>query len=754
MWVAGCATGEEAYSIAMLLSKALGGPKVPLKNHVQIVATDIDKDALQVARRGVYGAGALNDIPKELVDKYVIKQADGIRVVDSLRSAILFLDHNVCQDPPFQRVDLFCCRNLLIYFGNALQHKVMSRFHYAMNRDAAMFLGTAESVAGSDDLFSQERSSSHIFRKRILHGKKAATYSMPPIVSRPRSTIDTDASGASVTTDRMLFEALAQSLGENSLLVTEDYSIARIYGDVSPYIEINNKSSLKMHLDLLRRPLREEARSLITIALKHGKHRSGVKHHIGKEESAQIKLEVHPILANDINEKPALVIFSEIPADKGRISEKAVDQIADGEVGKRIMDLEHEVATTREALQQTIEELETSNEELQSLNEEMQSTNEELQATNEELITVNEELHVTASELSERTGELTSVLESAPLNIIVLDSALQLTQMTNSAADLFGIRRPLTNPHISQCVLPEGYPVLAPLCSEALTLGQSKRHEFSSDGTKIVLTCAPYFDANGKILGVTVVINEFPGLVKEMEFILDHFQLRLLNRTTEGDILRISDQSARSLGIKKEDAHLKNFYKLLGAETASEMRKGDQELLAANGRHVKGVRKLVTAEGNTFWFDCEDFVYVSPHTAEPTIYTLATDVTQAIVARQKAERLLTQIQLLTDMTHIGYWSVDIGTSEIFWSAEVYRIHGVTPEIYQPALDTALDFYHEDDKADVEKALQETMNLNGEFRLEKRIRQPDGTVVLIETHGSTIFGEDGEMSHIIGVFREV
>ena len=180
VWIAGCATGEEAYSIAMLIADALGGPEESMKANVQIFATDIDKDALQVARRGVYALSALNDIPKELADKYLIRQADGVRVIDRLRSAILFSDHNVCQDPPFQKIDLLCCRNLLIYFGNALQHKIMSRFHYSMTRNALMFLGTAESVAGSEDMFIQERDGSNIYRKRTLQRGERQPYSGQP----------------------------------------------------------------------------------------------------------------------------------------------------------------------------------------------------------------------------------------------------------------------------------------------------------------------------------------------------------------------------------------------------------------------------------------------------------------------------------------------------------------------------------------------------------------------------------------------
>ncbi|MEM1351971.1 MAG: chemotaxis protein CheB, partial [Pseudomonadota bacterium] len=248
IWIAGCATGEEAYSIAILLSEALGGAKVQLKDYVQIFATDIDKNALDVARKGVYGLAALNDIPKSLADQYFIQQNDGIRVIDSLRSAILFSDHNVCQDPPFQKVDLLCCRNLLIYFGNALQHKVMSRFHYAMTENALMFLGTAETVAGSEELFIQNNNLAHIYRRRSIRRSEHAAFSETRSLPKSRNLIPVESVQPETTsTDRQMFEALALGLGKNSILVTSEYSIVRVYGDVSPYIEMNESSNLKMH---------------------------------------------------------------------------------------------------------------------------------------------------------------------------------------------------------------------------------------------------------------------------------------------------------------------------------------------------------------------------------------------------------------------------------------------------------------------------------------------------------------------------
>ncbi len=764
IWIAGCATGEEAYSIAMMLNEALGDRESQLKNYVQIFATDIDKDALQVARRGIYGMSALNEIPKDLADKYMIRQSDGVRVVDSLRSAILFSDHNVCQDPPFQKIDLLCCRNLLIYFGNPLQHKVMSRFHYSLASDGLLFLGTAESVAGADDMFTPERHSSHIFRKRTLRGQSKLAYTgqrNPSVVARRSEPDRSDRS-----TDRHLFEALAGSLGDNSILVTADFAIARVYGDISKYIEIKATSSLRMHLDLLRSPLREEARSLVTIALRNNAHRSGVRHLLSETDQAETRIDVYPIIAKDIAENAALVVFTQLPVDPMKQSRSALTDIGGEENSERIMALESEIATTREALQQTIEELETSNEELQSLNEELQSTNEELQATNEELetsneelqstneelITVNEELQVTAAELSGRTGELTSVIESTPLAIIVMDNALQISQATNAAAKRFSIRRPISNPHISQCVLPEGYPSLAPICSEALKVGETVSAEFNSNDTRVLLTCSPYFNIHGQILGVTMVVTEFPGLAREMELLLNNSKIYVTHYTPDGTILRVSERAAHALGLRRDDVLGRNIYDLHNKETADHIRAVSRELLFGRNDMTTTSYKVEPPDGPPIWLNVDKVAYAHQNEQQPTIYAVGMDVSDVVKAKEDAQHLLEQMRLLQDMASVGYWSVDLVGEKIHWSKEVYRIHGIPQDQPEPALADAIGCYHPDDQADVTEAVQKTIETGESFRFTKRIIQTDATEVTVESHGIAVKDDDGTVTRIIGVFR--
>ena len=769
IWIAGCATGEEAYSIAMLICEALGGPEIQLKDKVQIFATDIDTAALQVARRGIYGNAALNDIPTDLAAKYMTTHGDGARVIDNIRSAILFSEHNVCQDPPFQKVHLLCCRNLLIYFGNALQKKVMARFHYSMTSDALLFLGTAESIAGSDELFVKDAASTHVFRRRSLGRAGGGHYSMPSVPAfSPRGVTAKPEPTKDPSADRQLFDALIKSLGPNSIMVTDTGNIMQVNGSISPFIEVNQSSKLKMHLDLLKSPLREEARSLVAIALRTSAMRSGVRHRDIDDHEEDLRLSVYPIVAPSVNDKVAVVVFTPLPKSPDPARDLHIDGTLDEVIGERIKDLENEVAVTREALQQTIEQLETSNEELQSLNEEMQSTNEELQATNEELetsneelqstneelITVNEELQVTASELSGRTGELTSVLQSTPLAILVTDSALQISQATIAASDLFDIARPIASPHISQLKLPEGYPALAPICSETLRLGATTEHEFSSMGNHVMLSCTPYFDVNGKILGLTIVVTLFPGLAREMEMILDASNVYVMNRTLEGEIVRISNSSAAALGLTREDATQRNLFDILPADQVTHTRNTDQAVLNGDGIPIKETIKLDVEGAAPKWLALERHRFEDPRNKSATVLSIGSDVTDLLKATDQTSALLQRFRHLQDLAGFGYWELDLTQREIFWSAKVFEIHGVPESEGVPDFEDAVNFYHPDDIELVTAKVQQASVPGGEFEFDARLIQKNGNQINVRSQGIAISDGSGTVTKIVGAYREI
>ncbi|MEM9432466.1 MAG: chemotaxis protein CheB [Pseudomonadota bacterium] len=776
IWVAGCATGEEVYSIAIMMAEAMGGISELVRSRTQIFATDIDRAALEAARRGQYSQGALFDVPTDLVSKYFVQQSDGVRVVEALRSVILFSDHNVCQDPPFLNMDLICCRNLLIYFGPKLQSRVLSRLHYAMKSRAYLFLGTAESTSGADQLFLPLSNSGHIFKKRVL--QKTVPYGVSALStnwSQPR--IEAPIKGrekvAGDPTERKMFDALARSLGDNSVLVSSDQTFLRVYGDMSSYIDLSENTALHMQLGLLKSPLREEARSLVTLALKHDRRRVGVRHIADPDTRSVIRLECMPVIVPGLDEKLALLIINEwtreefetiagVPADTEGASSSEVDS--------HLRELDLELATTREALQQTIEELETSNEELQALNEELQSTNEELQATNEELetsneelqstneelITVNEELQVNSSELTALNAELGSILGNIPIPLMVLDNALQISRASKTAMDMFEIPQPLMSPHLSQINVPAGFPRFLDICTQALQSGEAVKMDFSSAGSAYSLQCAPFSGASGQLIGTTIVLFKNPAmqsLSNEITQVLDHAPMHLIRYTDDGTVVRVSAATANALGLTPDEAVGRNIHDLMKYSVAKDTTGTLEKMLNRNNNHAR-IALWSGDSTDATWIAAERFEFEDISDDKTYQVLIGTDVTETVEGQVHLQQVNRTLELVQSLSKTGYWRVDFATQNVFWSDVVYDIHGLNKVDYQPELATAIKAYHPDDRDFVEHIVNRSLKDGSSWSFRRRILRPDGEVVWVESLADVTTGSDGQPISIVGSFRDV
>lgn len=519
LWIAGCATGEEAYSIVILLAEVLGGLDRLSKHRVQIFATDIDTDALSVARRGLYPLTAIKDIPREYVDKYFHVSDDRLEVDKQLRSVVLFSRHDVTQDPPFINMDLISMRNLLIYFSPPLQEKVLSRIANALVPNGKLFLGTSESVGSLQGHFETRSLNDKVFSKRGLrHNDRAQTHGfsssapsrLPPASdASPQSTI---AAG--------MFETLTRTVAPNGFISTRGNDIIRIIGDISNITDLHEGNSQKrLNTKVLAGDLPSEAASLVTLALRSKASRAGRWHRLGSHPQEETRLTAYPLLAAGDGEDHVLFAIQTRPLEA---QETASEGLSGEERLRYVRQIEEEIASTREALQQTIEELQTSNEELQSVNEEMQATNEELQATNEELetsneelqatneelVTVNEEMHLNATELQIMSDELSAILEATPYPTLVVDPALQIRHASAEAKQFFGIARlPKSGLHLSQCSLPLGLPPLGRQVSEAIRLRHSLTLSFHQEGHQKTVTFTPFLKGHlSEIAGATITI--------------------------------------------------------------------------------------------------------------------------------------------------------------------------------------------------------------------------------------------------------
>ena len=428
IWVPGCSTGEEAYSIAILLLEYMESEKPECR--VQVFATDIDGLAIEVARAGVYPASIAADVSPERLKRFFILDRDGgtYRIQKSVRDALVFSVQDVIKDPPFSRIDLVSFRNVLIYMGGTLQKKLMRLFYYSLNPDGVLFLGTSETIGEFVDLFAVSD------RKwKLYHRKEGGRGAMIPAMDTFVPPMKEDGvAPRRQRVERGEIKVPLRDLAEQDLLreyappaavVNERGEILYIYGRTGRYLEPATGEASVNIVQMAREGLRRElSTALHKIAAHAGPvHYPGLRVKTNGDYTA-VNLTVRRMLSGpggDIVPGLILVIFEEAPAaDQGPSArapggEAGIDETAGG---ARIAVLEKELQAREEYLQTTLEEMETSNEELKSTNEELQSVNEELQSTNEELETskeelqsVNEELATVNAELQQKVADLTRV---------------------------------------------------------------------------------------------------------------------------------------------------------------------------------------------------------------------------------------------------------------------------------------------------------------------------------------------------------
>ena len=460
VWVLGCATGEEAYSIAILIRE-------------HIATLDLDARALTLARAGRYADSIANHVRPDRLERWFAREGDTYCVSKELREMCIFSPHNVVKDAPFSRIDILSCRNLLIYLSTELQNRVMPIFHFSLNADAVLFLGSSENVTRHQKLFAPVDRKSRVFRRL-----ETATRIIPdfPLTSRRQNSEPGVPSPASP----QLENRLSPSVSRQAEVVADRYAPAYIvvdaHGDVlhfsgqtGRYLEPSAGAASLSLLNLVHRDLRLDVRSALQHALANGRRVEVPRLTIRQSDHVHgINLVVEPLSGGDATS--FVVIFQDI-GTMPEGSAGAGDRLSADE---HVLQLDNDLRVTRDRLQATIEELESTNEELKSSNEEYQSINEELQSANEEMETskeelqsVNEELQTVNGELGHRVQELgrtnsdlKNLLESTRIATIFLDNDLRIRNFTPAAIDIFhlletDIERPLD--HVVSRV---GYPEL------------------------------------------------------------------------------------------------------------------------------------------------------------------------------------------------------------------------------------------------------------------------------------------------------
>ena len=526
VWVPGCSTGEEAYSMAIALLEFLGtkGASVP----VQVFATDISEPAIDKARAGIYPAGVAADVSAARLRRFFIQHDGGYQISKSVRDLCVFARQDVTKDPPFSKLDLISCRNLLIYLGPALQKRVIPTFHYALRPDGLLLLGGSETIGGFADLFALAD------RRHKLYQRKPAAHRMEfelPHHGEPGDTAEANqtVTSGSVTGFDYQKEADRVVLGRYTppgVVVNEHLDILQFRGHTGPYLEPASGTASLNLLKMAREGLLLELRGALTDARRHNApaRRAGVSVK-ANGGLLSVNIEVVPLHPTPGSRSGCfLVLFEEVaalpPAEaktragksaKGRpaVQDKLVAQLrqelsATKEYLQSVI-LEHE--RTNEELQSANEEILSSNEELQSTNEEMETAKEELQSTNEELTTVNDELHTRNAELSQVNNDLVNLLNSVQIPIVILAGDLRIRRFTPLAERVLNliptdVGRPLSDlrPNI---IVPE----FERLITEVMDTLTPKDVEVQDrEGRWHSLRIRPYRTLENKIDGVILAL--------------------------------------------------------------------------------------------------------------------------------------------------------------------------------------------------------------------------------------------------------
>ncbi len=447
IWVPGCATGEEAYSLAILASEQAAGRQAGPR--VQIFATDIDEGALAVARSGRYPAAMMTDVSPERLAHFFVPDGASYVVSKHLRELCVFSSHSLIRDAPFSRIDMVSCRNLLIYMGGQLQEQVIPLFHYALRPGGFLFLGVSETVSRHTELFAIEDKAHHIYRRRDTpaRGLPLQLNTAAPGAQRnwqPASPARRLPSGSASDLRQMANAIVAEQLAPPHLLVNADGEIVYQSPNLGAFLEPSSGVPSRHLLSVARRGLRLDLRAALREASEKRRRvqRPRVEMELNGTRQA-IALTVSPLAQRDGFDALFLVAFAEQLPPAPRL-ETPIPAVADVQYAQLVEPLENELRETRERLQSATEEYETATEELKSANEEMVSVNEELQSINEELETSKEELQSVNEELRTSNLELTSKIEELDLANADLRNLFESTEIATIFLDRHLVIRSFT----------------------------------------------------------------------------------------------------------------------------------------------------------------------------------------------------------------------------------------------------------------------------------------------------------------------
>ena len=667
LWVAGCATGEEAYSLAILLQELMAEHG---ERAVKIFATDVHRGSLEQAALAAYGEEAVSNVSPERLTRYFTQVGSSYQVVPELRQMIVFAQHNVITDAPFTRLDLITCRNLLIYLQPPAQQRVLSHFHFALSQTGVLMLGPSETLGPLADGFEILDKEWQLYRK--------AGEVRTPVHTRPHGGVSIETRVAvspmpparhSIGQLLSVYDALLEEAMPPSLIVNERGELVHVLGGAARFLRVRDgRQSLEV-LDLVHVELKMILAGGIKRAL--AERSSVVFSGVRMPTDDRIyRVTMRAIAGRGAGGRYVVVSF-ESAEPAARPSGAPPIQIDIDRVSQQqLAALEAELGTTKESLQAAIEQLEAGNEELQASNEELQASNEELQSTNEELQSVNEELYTVNAEYQRKIGELTeltndmdNLLASTEVGTIFLDAHLRIRKFTPQAAGIFGLVPHDVGRPIETFVHKMRHPELVEDLKRVLASGQAVERDLAEvNGRPFFLRLLPY-RVKGAADGVVLTLIDVSGL-KAAEDALFH-ERYLLNsllrsvpdaiyfKDTRGRFIRFNHAMAARLGIADPaDVIGKTAFDLPDQDAAMALHREDEKVLRSGQPQHYRLESRATADGSKAWDLVSRLPLVDPDSAIVGVIAIFRDVTEQVRAKTKIdEEVRRRDQFLAMLSH-------------------------------------------------------------------------------------------------------
>jgi two-component system CheB/CheR fusion protein len=667
VWVAGCATGEEAYSLAMLFHEQLTAKKRPI--NLKILATDVHPSSLELASLGIYGEHQLAHVSATRRDRYFSRRSSGFQVSSDLRQLIVFARHNVTKDAPFTKMHFISCRNLMIYLQPQAQRTVVSLFHFGLCPGGVLFLGASETPGTLTDEFTSIDEHWKLFRKRRdvpLLGHVRLPMGSP--MRRPAFEVQRPSH-----TDPLILATYDQLLDRfmpPSLLIDESRALVDSFGGAERLLHVRRRRPSQNVIDMLEPELRTVVAGAVQRALKEGSGIafSGVRITDGDGEK-RCTVTAEPFVHPRTGVRHVLVAFQDL-TERTPLPTEAASTVSVDQVSKDRMDtLETELAYTRETLQATIEELETSNEEMQATNEELVASNEELQSTNEELHSVNEELYTVNAEYQQKITELKELntdmqhlLEGTDVGTVFLDRELRIRRFTSKIASIFRIQ-----PHdIGRQITDFSHNIdrssLIDDIARVRQTGETVEDEVRDRiGTLYFLRILPYRVVRTRtteptmIEGVVLTLTDMSALerararIVQLSAIVESSDDAIVAKSLDGTITAWNKGAAELYGYSADEAIGRNVRMLMTADGADEF----ERCLAKIRRgervdHIHSVR--VKKDGNRIDVSVSLSPVLDRDGQLVGVSAIARDIGPLLASQRELEQRQEKIHVLLDQT--------------------------------------------------------------------------------------------------------